>query len=318
MRAYIKLNKPWLVAVWPGMGQVALHAGYYLMSKLGMHAVAEFAPRDLFDAEYADVSEGLIRVGHLPRSQFFVASDSTGQKHDIVLFIGEAQPASGKYAFCQRLIECAQKLGVERVFTFASISTQMLPEQPSRVFAAATDSDTLAEFERPEVELLVEGQIGGLNGLLLGVAAERGMHGACLMGEIPQIFAPLPSPKAALAVLETFTSVAGIQIDFSELAQQAAMVDEKLTDLLTQIEIVLDEQEAFAPTVDEDEDDVETNDPVEQERQLTGDERHHLETLFEQARHDRSRAYELKRELDRLEVFTQFEDRFLDLFEKPT
>lgn len=32
-----KLNKPWLVAVWPGMGHVALSAGYYLMAKLGMH-----------------------------------------------------------------------------------------------------------------------------------------------------------------------------------------------------------------------------------------------------------------------------------------
>ena len=36
-----KLNRPWLVAVWPGMGQVAISAGYYLMAKLGMHLLAE-------------------------------------------------------------------------------------------------------------------------------------------------------------------------------------------------------------------------------------------------------------------------------------
>jgi hypothetical protein len=45
----------------------------------------------------------------------------------------------------------------------------------------------------------------------------------------------------------------------------------------------------------------------------TADERL-IEDLFDQSRTDRSRAYELKRELDRLGVFKQYEDRFLDLF----
>jgi len=43
---------PWLVAVWPGMGNVALGAGYYLLSKLSMQGVAEFEANDLFDVDY--------------------------------------------------------------------------------------------------------------------------------------------------------------------------------------------------------------------------------------------------------------------------
>jgi hypothetical protein len=31
-----KLVHPWLVAVWPGMGHVALNAGYYMLAKLDM------------------------------------------------------------------------------------------------------------------------------------------------------------------------------------------------------------------------------------------------------------------------------------------
>ena len=38
MTKELKLHDPWLVAVWPGMGQVAISAGYYLMAKLGMHS----------------------------------------------------------------------------------------------------------------------------------------------------------------------------------------------------------------------------------------------------------------------------------------
>jgi hypothetical protein len=31
-----QLHHPWLVAVWPGMGHVALNAGVYQLAKLGM------------------------------------------------------------------------------------------------------------------------------------------------------------------------------------------------------------------------------------------------------------------------------------------
>ena len=48
----IKLKNPWLVAVWPGMGNVAISAGYYLMAKLGMHLLAEFPARELFDVDH--------------------------------------------------------------------------------------------------------------------------------------------------------------------------------------------------------------------------------------------------------------------------
>ena len=50
---------------------------------------------------------------------------------------------------------------------------------------------------------------------------------------------------------------------------------------------------------------------------MTSDDRERIERLFEQAKQDRSTAYELKRELDRLEVYREYEDRFLDLFKKP-
>ena len=204
-----RLTRPWLVAVWPGMGHVALSAGYYLMAKLGMHQLAEFAAEGLFDVEHVEVKGGLIHPGRLPRSRLFVWNDPLG-RHDLVVFIGEAQPPLGKYTFCRRLIEFARGLGVERVFTFAAMATQMHPASPSRVFGAATDEETLAELRRLELEVLDDGHIGGLNGVLLGAAAEAGLRGACLLGEMPHVFAQLPFPKASLAVLDAFTTVAGI------------------------------------------------------------------------------------------------------------
>lgn len=304
----LKLNHPWLVAVWPGMGHVAITGGYYLLSKLGMHLLAEFSPNALFDFDHVEVTDGLIRMGRLPRSRFFVWIDPKG-KRDIVVFIGEAQPPTGRYAFCQQLIEYAKSLGVERVFTFAAMATQMHPGYDSRVVAAATDIESLAELKRLELQMLEEGHIGGLNGVLLGVAAESGVPGTCLLGEMPHIFAQLPFPKAALSVLKVFTMIADVELDLAELRQQARAVDEELGKLLAQADhgtdeaLPAEEEEFRTETIDE------TGPRPEDKRRI--------EELFEQARKDRSKAYELKRELDRLNLFAEYENRFLDLFKKP-
>ncbi|HVX58984.1 MAG TPA: PAC2 family protein [Pirellulales bacterium] len=301
-----KLHRPWLVAVWPGMGNVALSAGYYLMAKLGMTFLSEFPTRELFDVEHVEVKDGLIRPGRMPRSRFFVwRNPSDG--HDIVVFIGEAQPPLGKYAFCHKLIEFAQQLGVERVFTFAAMATQMHPEHDSRVFAAATDAENLEQLRQLDLTMLEDGQIGGLNGVLLGVAAESGLQGGCLLGEMPHIFAQLPFPKASLAVLQVFSRMTGIKIDFAELSDQAAAVEQHLGQLLAQVEEQMGRQEP--------EEEPFALEPQEEEG-LAPEDEHHIEQLFEEVRRDRSKAYELKRELDRLEVFKEYEDRFLNLFSK--
>lgn len=302
----LKLNNPWLVAVWPGMGHVAISAGYYLMAKLKMSELAEFSARELFEVEHVEVTGGLIQTGKLPRSRLFVWHDPD-ERRDIVVFIGEAQPPRGKYAFCSRLIEFAKELGVRRVFTFAAMATQMHPEHDSRVFGAATDGETLAELQRLELEILQDGHIGGLNGVLLGAAAEKGMPGACLLGEMPHIFAQVPFPKAALAVLEAFTIMAGVPMDFAELAEEAKAVEQKLGELLAEVE------EAYRQHISPEE---ESYGVQEEEERLSAQEQARVEQLFQEAEQDRSKAYELKRELDRLDVFAEYEDRFLDLFKE--
>jgi hypothetical protein len=52
---------------------------------------------------------------------------------------------------------------------------------------------------------------------------------------------------------------------------------------------------------------------TEEERTSETD-RQRIEGLFGQAAKDRSKAFELKQELDRLGLFKEYEDRFLDLF----
>lgn len=297
------------MAVWPGMGGVAISAGYYLMAKLGMHLLVEFPAGEFFDLEQIEVKDGLILTTRLPRSRLFLWNDPR-QQHDLIVFIGEAQPPAKGGAFCRKLIEHAQHLGVSHVFTFAAMATQMRPKHDSRVFGAAIDRDTLARFKRLGMHVLESGNISGMNGVLLGMAAGSGLPGGCLLGEIPHVFSQIPFPKASLAVLELFTVMAGMELDFTELRVHSRTVERTLEDFLTRMELAVKETQPETVLSPETHAEKIPPEPATKDRQR-------LRQLFEDALTDRSRAYELKQELDRLGLFSEYEDRFLDLFKEP-
>ena len=126
---------------------------------------------------------------------------------------------------------------------------------------------------------------------------------------MPHVFASLPFPKATLAVLESFAAMARIDLDFTELADQAQQIDEKLGALLEHVERTLEQQQA-----DEEE---EFQPETAEEDRLGVVNREQIEKLFRDAAKQRAKAFELKQELDRLGVFKDYEDRFLDLFRSP-
>ena len=298
-------NSTWLVAVWPGMGNVAMTAGYYLLSKLGMSQTGEYSPIEFFDIGHVKVHRGLIRLGQRPRTRFFSwRNPNDGQ--DLVVLFGESQESDRRYLFARNLIEQAKSLGVDRVITFAAMATEMHPEAESRVFAAATDEESLQMLNGHDVIFLDDGNIGGMNGIMLGAAQEAGLSGICLLGEMPHIFAQFPFPKASLAVLQVFNSLAGIEMDLAEL--QSEKMERQLGEILSHVEQAITRgetpEEDFLPESEE------------LELYLKPEDEQRIEELFESSSKDRSQAYLLKQELDRLGIFPEYEDRFLDLFKQ--
>jgi proteasome assembly chaperone (PAC2) family protein len=292
------------------MGNVALNAGVYLLAKLGMTLVAELEANELFDVDQVEVKEGIIQRGGRPRNRFYVWSDPK-KKHDLIVFMGEAQPPIGKFVFCKQLIGYCRELGIEHIYTFAAMATQMHPEHESRVFGAATDEDSLEDIKNLDLEILQDGHIGGLNGVLLGAAVEAKIPGTCLLGEMPHIFNQLPFPKASLAILRQFTLISGLEIDFTELEEQSQIMEQRLGELLADVEKKLGQQ--FSA----EEDETNSEPSAEPEEKIKPSQEKRIEELFSKAEKDRSKSFELKQELDRLGVFKDYEDRFLDLFKKP-
>ncbi|MGI9515995.1 MAG: PAC2 family protein [Pirellulaceae bacterium] len=302
------LERPIMVAAWPGMGHVALTAAYYLMAKLEMKMLVEYQATELFDVDHVAVNKGLVQPFRYPKSQFF-GWKNPGDGPDMILFIGEAQPPLGRYNFCRKLIDYAQQMAVSKVVTFAAFATNIGLSDQGRVVAAAIDHETLGRLVEKEVHLLSGGNVSGMNGILLGVAAERHMSGGCLLGELPHMFAGVPYPKASLNVLQMFSKLTDLEIDLSELVLEADRIQQHLTEAVSQLKHL----EQRAGQHPESEEETFLPDPLDVGK-LSEEDQARLDLLFGEAELDRSKAYELKRLLDELGVFREYEDRFLDLF----
>ncbi len=320
-----ELRDPWLVAAWPGLGGVAVIAAGYLAQAIGADRAERLSGEGYFDLHHIDVRDGVLTVPRVPGGHFFEWRNPNEGGRDLVMFLGEAQPSRGGDRMCERVIEAVKDRGVRRVVTFAALATQLEIGAEARVHAVASDRVVLGEMLEAGSIPLEEGQVGGLNGLLLASARREGLEGACLMAEMPYFAGGVPNPKAALAALRVFGRMSGIEPDLTDLETEAEALDAQLRELLKRLKSELGEEESIelgltgvgepSPPEAAEAEGEGGQEPPSPPRLGYAD-RERVERLFEEARKDRARAFELKRELDRLGVFEQYEDRFLDLFKR--
>ncbi len=225
-----KLTQPILVAAWPGIGNIALGAISYLREKLAAEEFAEIEPLSFFDLSGVFIADNLIQPPRFPQSRFYYwKREKAG--NDLIIFLSEAQPTFQSYEFANKILDVAQKFGVQQVYTLAAALISHFTEKP-RVWAAATDSKLLNQFEKSGLVLKGDFYVAGMNGLLLSVAKERGMKGICLLGETPRYLGEMGNPIASQAVLEVLTKMLRIKIDFSELEDMAKQARQEIDKLV--------------------------------------------------------------------------------------
>lgn len=310
-------RETWLVAAWPGMGAVAFLAAEYLARKLGADFLADVATKEHFNPAAVVVKDGLLQPVHSPKTVLWSTKGKNGANsvRELVILLAEQQPATASWSYCEAVLARAREAGVTRAFTFAAMATTSSPRNPAQVFTAATDAEVLGEIQRLGVEPIRAGEIGGLNGMFLSVAAAQGIPGVCLLGEIPFFAGAVSNPKAAAAVLRVFARLAGLELNLEELDRAGAEIEQQLAAHHQKLE------EAARSVHDEaarrsSEEEPESWIAPEGSDELSPRDGARIEALFQAAQADRSKALQLKAELDRLDVFSRFEDRFLDLFKR--
>jgi proteasome assembly chaperone (PAC2) family protein len=242
-----KLEKPDLVASWPGIGNIGIIAVNTLRSQIQAEELGEIEPWDFFYPRKVIIKGGMLEGLEFPSSKFYYKR--LGKK-DLVVFIGEEQPTNGgrmyaegrkAYEMANLVLDVAERFGCRRVYTSGAAVAPTHHTMRPRVWAVTSTEDLTKEVKSYDNTVLMgeiegrgeQGSITGLNGLLLGLAKKRGFESICLMGEIPDYLsgAPFPYPKASKSVLEVLTNLLGVKIDCTILDEMAIQIDAIIDDI---------------------------------------------------------------------------------------
>ncbi|MBI4972348.1 MAG: PAC2 family protein [Candidatus Omnitrophica bacterium] len=306
-----RLRNPNLVVAWPGMGEVAFKAASYLVEQLKAEEFAFIEPESFFYLTGGIIEKGVLSIPELPYGKFYYWKNPV-RKNDLIIFISNAQPDLAKAeAYSQRIIQLSRIFKVKNVIGFAAMPQAIDHMHAPRVWYASTSEELNKTLKNYRLNFLSEGQISGMNGLFLGLAKKEGLNGYCLLGEIPLYTIQIENPKAAYAVLEALSRILDIPINFTHLIEQTRAMEEEINKLLDYLKIDI---AALGPIGEEEIEKIKKT--LSQLTKLPGSVKEKIEKLFGQARADISKANELKSELDRWNVYKEYEDRFLDLFKK--
>jgi len=306
-----RLRKPYLIVAWPGMGEVAFKAATYLVEKLKAQEFASIAPDKFFYLSACVVQKGLLNIPELPQSKFYFYKNKTG-KNDLIIFLSSAQPDLAQAElYSKKILQVAKGFKVEAVISFASMPQAIDHTQDSGVWFAATTQELSNTLSKLNFNILNDGLISGMNGLFLGIAKKEGFKGFCLLGEIPLYTIQIENPKASYAVLEALEKVIGIQVNLTDLKEQGHTMESEINKLLDYLKIG---SQTAGPIQEEDIEKIKKS--LSQLTKLPVSIKDKIEQLFAQAKSDISKAGILKIELDKWNVYKEYEDRFLDLFKK--
>jgi proteasome assembly chaperone (PAC2) family protein len=227
-----KLNTPNLLAAWPGIGNVAMIIANYLKAKLPVKELGYLEPAYFFDPIGVLVREDVVEEPSFPQSDFYYYKNPKGS--DLIIFLGDDQPAAKGYELAHCILDVGERFGVERIYTCAAAITRIHHTEPPKVWGVATSHLLATELKEFNLEHSTNLQIAGLNGLLLGVAKERELDGVCLLGEVPVYASRVPNPMAALAVLKVLSNMLGIQVDLTEMSKMAVEAGERIKQVAAQ------------------------------------------------------------------------------------
>ena len=288
---------PVMIAGWPGMGSVALGVVDYLRRKLAATKFAEIKLDPATTIDSVTVDGGLAKLPPAPKNVFYFT-----RKPDLIICEGEVQLA-GPYGMklLGKVLDLASELKVKSIYTGAAYPLPISYKDEPEIYGAANKRTLLPAFSKIRIRPMEGGHISGLNGLILGLAQDRGIDAVCLLATMPQYAISLPNPKASRAIIEAMQKILGFKVNLQEMDEYVKDMDEKMALIEDKVKDVF--------TIEKEE-----PESLPSEKKVPGYIMEKIERLFKESKADRSRATVLKKELDRWDLYKLYEDRFLDLF----
>ncbi|HOT06573.1 MAG: PAC2 family protein [Methanosaeta sp. PtaB.Bin039] len=155
---------------------------------------------------------------------FLAHLGQAARRDDLILISCDAQPLHGLYmnALAGDILEELAGRGVRDVITLGAY----VGGQSDKVLAASTDPSGVALLEAEGMAIIRQGFIGGMNGLLAGMAPQHGMRGFCLLGTTSG--QELVDLEGARNLVSAVSHILKLDMPLLDFASEEEMADEEI------------------------------------------------------------------------------------------
>ncbi len=170
---------------------------------------------------------------------------------DVILVLGP-EPALRWRLFCEQIEGIAEPFGVTMAISLGALLADVPHSRPVPLIGTAIDESLLERFELRRSQY--EGPTG-IVGVLQEALHDTGMATASLWAAVPGYASQIPSPKAAMALVERTCSMIGTPAPLSHLAGAAAAYDAQVAALIGDDDDMIEYLSRLELLTDEDADD---------------------------------------------------------------
>jgi hypothetical protein len=234
-----ELERPVLIAAFTGWNDAAEAASVALgtlRESWGAQRFGAFEAEEFFDYQATrpqiKLVEGVTRQVEWPENLLSATAsnlEAAGGRGAILL--SGPEPNFRWRAFSAAVIELSRELGVEVVVTMGAL----LADVPhSRPVAVAANSQDPALVENLGLSASRYEGPTGITGVLHRACAESGLPSVSFWASVPHYLPAVPSPPAALALLNSLSSLLGMEVDTSALERGATAYQEQVSAAVSQ------------------------------------------------------------------------------------
>jgi proteasome assembly chaperone (PAC2) family protein len=227
-----ELHRPVLVAAftgWNDAGDAASSALRTMVESWGADALAEIDPEIFTDFATVRPQVRLDEQRHRSIVWPTVGVWSVSLPGtDVILVLGP-EPALRWRLFCEQVLGIAETFGATMAISLGALLADVPHSRPVPLIGTATDDQLIERFELRRSQY--EGPTG-IVGVLHDHLNRAGIATASLWAAVPGYASQIPSPKAALALVDRACSMIGTPAPLARLAVEASEYDARVAALI--------------------------------------------------------------------------------------
>lgn len=206
------LTEPVLIQGLPGLGYVGKVAADYFIEKLKPVKIAElYSSYLLFPDGNLGITISEDGTYSLPKYEFYSFNE---KQPNAIILTGDAQPSvTGQYEVASIVLDFAERFGCKNVFTMGGYGTRS-GNDVGAVYAVVGDQVLGERLKKLGAKIAKGGAVTGAAGVILGIARQRGLQCAGLLGATTGVY---PDLEAARAVIHMLTGLVNVPVDLKDL-----------------------------------------------------------------------------------------------------